>query len=309
MEDQIMKNIIIKIFAGAAAVATLFSCDSLNETPEFKNKDSFAAFTTTSYSVAEDVGSLSIPVTIASIDPIATSVSYTVTAGTATSGTNYSLVDPSAVLAFDGTERTANIDINIVNIPDEYTGDLSFTVTLESATGINIGSENTCTVTITDNDHPLSDILGTYSVHGYDAAYASYQDWTATFYKDPDDVTVVWISGIAPVVVNNSSVENDIYGQVTREEGSTVITIPCGQTVASSYNDDGALTFVNFYYNSGYYGNSNGSIILTDDTTTSSVVFYADKGIGFFTNNYLYYGGAICGPDTDSQYEITFTKQ
>lgn len=299
-----MKNNFVKLLSGAALTLLLFSCSSLNEKPEFNSKDSFVSFDATDVSVNENAGTISIPVKIASINPVSTTVSYTVNPGTAVSGTNYSLADPSAVLTFDGTQREASIEINIIDKPGAFTGDLSFTVEISTASGLNIGAENTCTVHILDLDHPLSDVLGDYTVSGYDFGNKGQLNWTATFYKDASNTSIVWIKGLCPVLTTYASeIENDIYGQVSGEAGNRTITIPFGQVVASSFNDDGALTFVNFYYDNGYYGGTEGALILTPTATG----FVAKKGFGFFSDNYLYKGGVIGGEES-GDYNTTFTK-
>ena len=64
-----MKNI-VKIFSFAAALAVAFSCSDLNDYPAFEDSKSFAAFDVSSVSVNENAGTVSIPVTVASIDPM-----------------------------------------------------------------------------------------------------------------------------------------------------------------------------------------------------------------------------------------------
>ena len=147
-----MKNI-FKYMACALALTAAFSCSKLNETPVFEDSKSFAAFTQTSYSVNEDVGTLVIPVTIASPDPKKVTVAYSVADSTAKEGVNFSLVDEAAVLVYDGQTYTQNIEINITNIATTaeqsgYTGDLVFTVTIESAGELDLGHNRTCTVKI-----------------------------------------------------------------------------------------------------------------------------------------------------------------
>ena len=146
---------IYKYFACALALTGAFSCSDLNETPVFEDSKSFVAFSQTSYSVKEDAGTLSIPVTVASIDAKQVTVAYSVADGTAKKGANFSLADEAAVLVYDGETRTQNIVLNIVNIATTaeksgYTGDLDFTVTIESAGELDLGYNTTCTVKIVD---------------------------------------------------------------------------------------------------------------------------------------------------------------
>ena len=107
---------VYKYIACAFALSAALSCSKLNETPVFEDSESFAAFGQTSYSVKEDAGTISIPVTIASTDAKQVTVAYSVADGTAKKGTNYTLADEAAVLVYDGKTRTQNIVINITNI-------------------------------------------------------------------------------------------------------------------------------------------------------------------------------------------------
>ena len=77
-----MKNIFFKIMAGAAAISALASCN-LNDYPAFNEADSFVAFDKTSFIIDETAGTVSLPITIASIDPVKTAITYEVVDGTA----------------------------------------------------------------------------------------------------------------------------------------------------------------------------------------------------------------------------------
>lgn len=227
-----MKNI-YRYIACAFALTAALSCSELNQTPVFEDSKSFVAFGQTSYSVSEDAGTLSIPVTLASLDAKKVTVAYSVADSTAKEGVNFALVDESAVLVYDGTSYVQNIEIDITNIATTaeqsgYTGDLVFTVTLESAGDLDLGYNKTCTVKIVDLDHPLAAILGDYKVS---AQYytGSPAEWTLSFTNDPDDVTVVWID--YPVYLTSLASTWggwSVYGNVS--EDLKTITIPCGQT-------------------------------------------------------------------------------
>ena len=87
-----------RIFAIAAAVSFAAACNP-NRLPEFDDKDAFAAFEKTTYSVEETSGSLAIPVTIASVNPMSASVTYEVDAenSTAKEGVDYTLEDNTSL--------------------------------------------------------------------------------------------------------------------------------------------------------------------------------------------------------------------
>lgn len=221
------------IFALAAGIAMFASCD-INKTPVWSDDNAFAAFDKTSISVKEDAGSVKIPVTIASIDPVEVAVTYAAvdTLG-AKNGINFKLKDESGVLAFDGEQRTAYIEIEIINDAGHFTGDLKFSVDLKGAGDLNLGANKTCTITITDNDHPLASILGTYkaSADSYYFSALGHFDWEINVVKDPEDVSVVWFENLDPYFAQNGISaaigRNRFYGNVN--ETMTKIVIPQDQ--------------------------------------------------------------------------------
>lgn len=225
------------ILAGAVVIAAA-SCSKLNESPVFSAADSFAAFDKTAVSATEEAGRVSIPVTIASLDPIATTVTYAVDTenSTAIEGTHFNLVDPSAVLTFDGKERTAYIELDILPIrgDDGYTGDKVVVINLLASNGVNIGSNKVCRFTINDLDHPLSAILGEY------IASDGSTTVTITIEKDPDDVTVVHFPDLMASTATwvGADYPFDIIGQVNEDMSAIVIPLPIdtGYTYSNGEN-------------------------------------------------------------------------
>lgn len=246
-----MKNI-FKIFAFAVALSAVFACSKLNETPVFEDSKSFAAFDVTSVTVNENAGSVSIPVTIASLDPKNIAVAYTTADGTAKAGVNYNLNDPSAVLAFDGQTRTMSLVIDIVDLAGEYTGDLTFSVSLVKPGNLDLGASSTCTVKIADLDHPLASILGDYTVAGQEN-WDGNLTWTATFLKDDVDVSVVWIE-------NFVNFGTSVYGNVS--DDMSTITIPLGQSFTYNATYTGKLVGFGPIDGKLYYA-TEGNIVLT----------------------------------------------
>lgn len=236
-------NRINTIFALAAGIAAFASCD-VNKTPVWSDDDAFAAFDKTAVSVKEDAGSVKIPVTIASIDPVEVAVTYAAvdTLG-AKNGVNFKLKDESGVLAFDGEQRTAYIEIEIINDAGHFTGDLKFAIDLTGAGDLNLGDSKTCVVTITDNDHPLAAILGNYTGSGpdYSGAVATFN---ITVVKDAYDLNVVWFENFDPEFASYSSSKvNRFYGNVN--EAKTEIVIPQKQEFGLSAGD-GPLVLYGF---------------------------------------------------------------
>ncbi len=258
------------------ALITLVSCE-LNETPVFDDKDAFVAMDISSIAIDENAGTVSIPVTVASVNPMNTSVAYEVVDGTAKRNTNYNLTDESAVLLYDGKTRTMNIVLKIIDRPGIADGDLSFTVNLLSANSLNLGANASCTVKISDLDHPLADLLGTYTVYQTDFAQGEVS-YTMTLSKDDNDPTVVWIYPICPLA---SQIEMAVYGNVS--EDHKTISIPCGQTL-------GEMVFGEYTYDNGHYFGSSGNIEMV---STTPGVFTTESGIGIIEGNSLYSGGVI----------------
>lgn len=217
------------IFLVSASAAMFVACQGLNNIPEFESTESFASFPLTAVALNENMGQVVIPVEIASIQPVQTVVSYKITDGSAKAGVDYKDTNSDAVLTFDGTKRSQDIVIDIFDRSGEYTGDLSFTIELVSAKDLKLSAEKTCTVKIQDLDHPLASILGEYSgsaVSSYDGAVS----WTMTLVKDPDDVTMVWISGVTNEYLSASQMfyANVIFGD---EDEILGLSVPAGQKV------------------------------------------------------------------------------
>lgn len=224
-----MKNI-FKILAGAVILTAFASC-KLNHLPSFDDADSFVAVDITAIIVDETAGTVTIPVTIASIEPIKTAVTYEVVEGTAKKGVHFDLQDESGVLTFDGKTRTQNIVLNIINKVGEYTGDVSFSVNLLNAgKTVKLGADVSCSVRIGDLDHPLAAILGAYSAKGYSYFDDVEESWTLDMYKDDNDVKVVWIDGIIPLLSGRYPASDyRVYGNVS--EDMQTISIPAGQVL------------------------------------------------------------------------------
>lgn len=213
------------ILASAVAILAV-SCKGLNEAPMFNPADSFAAFDKTTMAATEEAGRVSIPVTIASIDPIATTVTYAVDTenSTAVEGTHFKLVDPSAVLTFANDARTAYIELDVLPIRGDagYTGDKVIVLQLTGSNDVNLGSSSVCKFTINDLDHPLSAILGEYTLN--DGSVTK----TITIEKDAKDVTVVHFPDIMSGVSTWLGPEYsfDIVGQVSKDMSTIVIPLP-----------------------------------------------------------------------------------
>lgn len=254
----------------AAAVIAAVSCN-INTYPVFDDDDAFAGFETTSYSIAEpeEAGAYSsyeIPVTLASVAGLTASVSYSIENGTAVLGEDFELADPNMVLSFDADNRTRNIVINVLDTyVGKYTGNKNFTIKInEDGTDVELGAENTCTVTIIDSDHPLTAILHSYGMTGKETAAGPDVNWNLTIEPDASDVTIAWISngivaadetaGFSGVVTSSSGVPSSIsfaIGQTSSENEDYVLyavdadgtLVEEGSLIVSVSEEGGRITF------------------------------------------------------------------
>jgi len=268
-----MKKINFYLSIVALGVAAV-SCSNLNNNPVFDDANAFVEFGKTTLSVSEDGKSVSIPVTLASLKGLSENVSYEAVDGTAKAGTNFELADGSATLKFDSENRSQNIVINIKDNPGVYTGDLKFTVAIKNAGSLGIGMNSKCTITITDNDHPLASILGAYTAT--DKSYGKAdQSWTLNMSKDPDDVTVVHIDALIKFCAGSS--KYDVTGTVS--EDLKTITIANGQKTKDY--DASATDFMSLLtWTDGIYV----------DTTTDIVMTQVEPGVWTCPSNIGFWG-------------------
>lgn len=217
------------IFSVLALAAGLASCGKV----EFTERQ-FATFQAASYSCTEDGGTLTVPVKVKSTG--ATSVAFKVIEKTATSGTFFNLQTTGGVLNFAENQavdaqgyKTGSIVFDIINQSGLYTGNAQFAVELESATNdVQLGANNYCTITIKDNDHPLVDFFGSWSMthdgSGYSPAVVK-STWSA----DEKDVTKVWIENF-----DNDSATGKYYAFISDDHKT--ITMPLGQVNTVKYS-------------------------------------------------------------------------
>ncbi len=239
-----MKKIFKYFSFVTVAMMALASCQSLNQDPVFNDDDAFVSFDIASATISEDGGMITIPVTLASVEGVSSTVSYEFIDGTAVLGKNYKPVDESGILNFSKENRTAKIDVQIIDNPGVFTGDLNFTIKFKSTGSVKESAENACVVTISDNDHPLSAILGDYTATPAGSA-RGYSQYTVTIGKDEEDLTLVWLYGLANFATENGSTKG-LYGNVQFDEAGNIIgiTVPSAQEIGLSTTDGGPITIV-----------------------------------------------------------------
>lgn len=298
--NRIMKFATVSV----AAVMAFASCD-INKHPVFDDKDAFVMITKSTISVEENANTVSIPVSMVAVNPVSVSVPYTIESGKAVEGVNYRLADPTAVLTFDGKERSKDIVIEIIDKAGSFDGDLDFTVVLGQPNGFNLGAQKTCKVTILDLDHPLADILGTYTGSGFDGWDAVNVTWNMTINKVEDDVQAVSINGLLGAIEGYSS--GDQVGVVNDDKDQ--ITIRLGGKFPWNSDYTGGIIGWN---ESGNYGVSEGNLVLTynkatktwtcceEDAEAQSLAIQLYNASDGSASDY--WGAYIVGP-------ITYTKQ
>lgn len=252
------------------ALCILASCNK-NEFATFSDEEAFVAFGKASYAITEDGARLTIPVTLASVAGIETSVTVQGVDGSAVNGVDYSVLN-GGVLNFNAQTRTANVEVEIINRAGEYTGDLNFKLQFSNLGSVKAGAQSSATVTIQDNDHPLSFILGDYTVNavGY---WDGPMSWTMTLKKDATDDTKVWffnIFGLSGWAADDTM----FYGVVSADKST--ITIPLGQTTEYTYSNGKPLTLLGFDGAAGY---DTGNIICTISNDGKNLDFGTEFGV------------------------------
>lgn len=235
---------IIAYFSIVALAAFAASCN-LNDNPVFNDDDAFVAFDSPAASCNETDGEISIPVTLASVQGISTTISYEAVDGTAKAGTNFDLVDGAGTLTFTADARTQYIKVKIYD-PEvtytedgereggRYTGDLKFSLKFKSTGSVNSGADNTCTITINDLDHPLSAILGDWTFSA--TCRGASASWPCELRKDPDDDHLVWFYDLVYFSRNKWDGWDISYYGIVSEDLKT-ITIPLGQESEYKYSN------------------------------------------------------------------------
>jgi hypothetical protein len=291
-----MKRIVLKYFAILSAVLLVSSCEW--NPPTFDSADSFVAYTSASSSVPEPGGPIGIPVLVTA-DMSAPSVSVTFEfdeASTAVEGEHYSLVNSSNTL--DISEGWGYDTIWIQPIDNDlFTGDLTVIVNLTSNTqNYPFGVMKSHTVTIIDNEHPLGDWIGTYTVTAADYwSYFGPETWAVTTAADPSDVNNLIVRGIG----NDPNI-NGGYSEITSVTGAVdlddmTITFSAGSEIGTHSAYSGPIAI--------YLGDQAGNIYeepIVGEIDADGSIYVDNLGV-------LFIGGLNEGL-TWAVFETTWTK-
>lgn len=166
-----------KLIATIAGVIAIASCNEVEYTT-----CPYVTFDTTSASVNEDCGEITLKVVSHNLSNTAT-VSFKINNGTAVEGKNIDF-KTSPVVTFNGNEAK-EIVLSVTNLAGIFTGSLNCSVGVASVTeGMTVGSYGSAAITIKDLDHPLSAFIG---------------DWSGSFISYYDDIAYAWEFSISPV--------------------------------------------------------------------------------------------------------------
>ncbi len=288
---------IYTILTGVALVAALASC---SRKEEFKTVP-YARLGGTEYTINENGGLLRIPVSVYDNDGGVGSVTFVVKDGTAVEGKDFTVEPASGVFNFNGN-GTQYIEITIIERAGEFTGNMDFSASLTGVTGdLTLSPVTDCDITIADLDHPLADILGTYTAKGYGYNFGDFS-YTLHLTNDPKDVTLVWCDWIMPFWYDYRSYGNGaVVGKVS--EDHSTITFKSGQVTTFD------VGYGNQKLYSGYY--KDGYEVTDDDivfTKVSEGVYETENGI-VALDDYVWpsYGGYVLGKENG--YKTTWTKQ
>ena len=245
-----MKNILKYACMAVAVIALLASCNK-NEPAVFDDAEAFVAFQKSTAIAAEDDSvAVRIPVTLASVAGLSESIKFEIASPeekAAKEGVNFDLLTTSGVLSFDKDHRTQYIEI-MPKTDGAYTGDLKFIINLVASSSIKLGAASSCTVTITDVDHPLAAILGAYTATGVNQ-WNGPTEWTMTLYKDAEDDHKVWFDNLFDVA-GWAGDDMLYYGNVN--DDMTIINIPFGQESEYKYSNGKPVTLLGFDGSAGY---------------------------------------------------------
>ena len=312
-----MKKVFYYITLAVALVSFAASCEK-NDPPVFDDANAFVAFDKTAMTISEAIvkptgdivaqtATLKVPVTLASVKGIEETVKFTVrdtvnhfhkltdakgkdekanwTDMTAHAGVNFNLLTTSGTLKFDADHRTQYIEFEILYLPT-YTGDLKFDIELTKPAGVKLGYNKKCTVTVSDVNHPLTAMFGTYTATSTIASYRS--PFTITVKKDADDDHMVWFDNL---FANPGWAGDDMmyYGNVDAD--MTTVTIPFGQT--SEYKYSGTYAFILYGLSASDQETDTGSVTATIVKDDSGNVTQIDFGTewGFLCQMELGYIG------------------
>lgn len=230
-----MKNIYLFI---SAIALLLVSCD---RKVEFKH-ETFATLSTVRYTVREDAGEFTIPVTI--YNPTGDEVQLIVKTDdeTAVQDVDYEIVTPAnGVLTFSGDESQKDVVIKL-NHNKAFQKSKTFYLSIAAADeNFVIGNLNTATCVIKDAEHPLDMFIGEWKGTALSVFDGTSYPLTVNISEDESDETYtkLKVDGLEPMQLSSVT---PLSGVVNAEK--TQLTISGGQQIGYL---DAYSSFFTFY--------------------------------------------------------------
>lgn len=192
-----MKKVLIYFASLLIGLSMFTSCEDTNEPILLQDGDKFIAFERTTALAAENGDRIGILVYIAGVSGSGATVNFEFdTEGIdnpAVEGVDYNLLNTEKTLTFNSYYGYDTIWIEPID-NDIYDKNKSANIILSSPTNnFDLGANYTATLTIEDNEHPLSLVIGTYTVN-YVSGYSSGGTGSLTIETkpNPDDETQIY---------------------------------------------------------------------------------------------------------------------
>jgi hypothetical protein len=172
------------------------SCDDTNEPILLKDSDKFIAFEKTTGEVKENGDKVGILVYIAGVSGTGATVNFDFDiegiGNPAVEGVDFTLLNTTKTLTFDTYFGYDTIWIDPID-NEEYDKDKRLNIILSNPTNdFKLGANYIANVVISDNEHPLSLVIGNYTINyvsGYDGSAGSMDIETK---PNPDDETQIY---------------------------------------------------------------------------------------------------------------------
>ena len=263
-------------------VAALASC---NKELTFDHH-SFISMYGGNQSVSEDVGNVTIPVSIYNNKDGAT-ITVKCTNGTAVSGTNFQLVEPSSgVINAAAGDTLKKIVVKIIDRPGIFDGNLAFNVSIDSQSeGVEVGAHDNVTITIKDNDHPLVDFFGEYTMRAVSlnsSGGLGYYQWTVNVSAYEGNVSRLSFDNVtyfSAVAYHSYTGDCPVYGVVSDDKKTITFPFPQSSGTLSGWGiDDDAYTFGHTGYD-GIYTTADVEVVFTLDEESGRYITTDSFGI------------------------------
>ena len=276
-----MKNI-VKVLAVLAVAAGFASC---NQYEQYKTAP-YASVDVRAVEIEEsEAGTLyNLPVHVYNKTGACT-LTYAITEVTAKNGKHFVPSSTSGVLEFPAGTDSLAIGVTVKGQPGEYTGNLTFSIDLVSATeGVTIGALKSCVITIKDLDHPLSAMFGTYTMSGVTInsnGGLSLPEWSLTMAAVDGDPTKVSLSSLTAFdYAYGAYMDGSLAVVGTVSEDHKTITIATPQEVEGTAGSWGSSEHFVFYKHEGYTGGIGNYI-----TDPAEVVFTLAEDGAYYTSD------------------------